>query len=251
MSDLADRIGGWAAERVMRWIAARAEGTHREWVAAMRAEMACMDDGVERLRWTLGGVVMAWRMGSAVVARPRVSFETAVKRNLLAAGIFAALNVLLIVIIRANGRNDPPDLYVMALISVGILVTNRIGARFVTAMLVGSMAQFAIVRAGFLFGGATFELHVAPWVAATVAMWLADPTAWSTRHRGHSVLGGCLCGFILGETIYLLSSLVSPVMPWTLRGPLGGASVNLFVCALIGALAGRVLRTPERRVMSV
>jgi hypothetical protein len=251
MSELLDRLGSWAAERVMRWIASRAAGTHREWVSAMRSEMRAIDGGVDQLRWVLGGVPMAWRMGNTAAIRPRITLGVAVKRNLLAAVSFAVLNLLTIVAIRMNGRNDRPDLHVMVLICVGMLAANRMGARFVTALLTGSLIQFLFVRTSMIFGVLPWSFQIAPWVAATAAMWFADPQAWSARGARRGFPIGMIKGFLLGESLFAVSLAVSANPAYLLRGPLGSAHVNLLVCALCGALAGRVIRTPERRATSV
>lgn len=251
MSELLDRMGRWAAERLMRWIASRVGAAHQSWITAMRAEMRSLESGSEQLRWVLGGVPMAWRMGNSVPRASNTTLAVAARRNLVAALVFALLNALTIAVIVASGSNQRPDLYTMLLICLGVLAANRLGARFVTAVLVGSMIQFALMRTHMLFGRESFELHLAPWCAATAAMWLADPSAWPARSSRRGLAMPIALGFVFGESLLLLGIAIGAGSIGTLHGPLGSAHVNFVACALLGALAGRVIRTPEQRAMSV
>src|SRR5258708_989500 len=55
-----DHMTDQAADHLLAWTAAHAGPTEREWLEAMRGELASLESGASRLAWALGGPRLAW-----------------------------------------------------------------------------------------------------------------------------------------------------------------------------------------------
>ena len=251
MSELLDRLGCWAAERVMRWIASRAEGTHREWVSAMRSEMRAVDGGVDQLRWVLGGVPMAWRMGTSSLTSTAgaISVREALIRNTLAIAFFAVLvNASPLVLPSLDGTYRPNILVVL----LGLLFASRLRATGAILVMIGGVASL-LLAFGFapstrvtpmVFGIGALRIDPSAWCAASFAAW------WMIRRRHYGVAWvvnapralavGILTGFIVSVAAVVpgvarFGLRVLTDFPWTLQ------LLSLSISATAGVLLWRLM----------